>query len=104
MERLNDEGEWGVILVSIPPELETYRPELLRFFDAMIYKLRRNAHKGKWETLPMSVAIERLRNEGDELSLAIDQGSTMEIMMEAADLANMCLIIANIILEVRPDK
>lgn len=102
-EALDDKKEWAALLVHIPPELEGYKPELQRFFDAMVFKLRRNAHKGKWEEVPMDLAVHRLNNEIDELHIAIDQGSTMEILMESADVANMCLIVANITLEVRAD-
>lgn len=102
-ENLKDGAEWGVLPIRIPPELRGYEPEMQKFFDAMVFKLRRNAHKGKWETLPMALAMDRLNDENGELAAAVSNGSTMEILMEAADVANMALIVANISLEVREE-
>lgn len=100
-EVLNDQDAWTDLRIRVPPELSRYGPDLQRFFDAMIYKLRRNAHKGKWETVPMEKAIEMWKGECGELLKAVVGGSTSEILMESADVANMALIIANIAIEVR---
>lgn len=102
-EGLEDGAEWGSLSIRIPPELKGYGPEMAKFLDAMVFKLRRNAHKGKWETVPMALALERLDDEMGELRSAVVNGSTMEILMEAADVANMALIVANISLEVREE-
>ncbi len=101
-ENLTDAG-WVIIPVPVPPELVAIgcAPDLQRFFDAMIYKLRRNAHKGKWETLPLEKAFADLHAEVEELDKSIASGSTAEILMEAADVANEALIVANIALEAR---
>lgn len=103
MEDLSDE-EWTTLRIRIPPELSGYGPELRRFLDAMIYKLRRNAHKGKWEDVPLGRAFSLLEDEVTELHSVIDEGSTAEILMEAADVANMALITANIAMEARDEK
>lgn len=87
------------LTVVVPHELRNIVPDLQRFFDAMVYKLRRNAHKGRWEDMDLNDALPRLREEVDELQEAIAAGSTMEITMEAADVANFALIVANIALE-----
>lgn len=100
-EGLEDGAEWGTLSIRIPPELRGYEPEMAKFLDAMVFKLRRNAHKGKWERVPMVLALERLDDEMGELRSAVVNGSTMEILMEAADVANTALIVANISLEVR---
>lgn len=100
-ENLSDDVEWGSIIIRVPPELATYGPSLTRFFDAMVYKLRRNAHKGKWENVPLPAAMASLRRETEELQLAVENGNTMEALMEAADTANQALIVAEIALEVR---
>lgn len=100
-ERLEDHAEWSSITIKLPPELATYKPSLIRFFDAMVFKLRRNAHKGKWEDVPMARALGMLHKESEELQAAVDNGSTMEILMEGADVANQALIVAEIGLEVR---
>lgn len=101
-ERLEDKGEWGTLLIRLPPELADYRKEIQRFVDAMIYKLRRNAHKGKWEGLNLEEAIKRTFGEVHELDDAVKRGSTSEVLMEAADVANQALIVANIGLEMKP--
>jgi NTP pyrophosphatase (non-canonical NTP hydrolase) len=63
-------------------------------FDAMIYKLRKNAHKGKWEHGRTGEYMNRLREEVVELANAIEEGkNTVEIILEAADVANMALIL-----------
>lgn len=102
-EQLKDGTEWGVLPIRIPPELRGYEPEIAKFFDAMVFKLRRNAHKGKWETVPMPLAMDRLDDEMSELRAAVTNGSTIEVLLEAADVANMALIVANISLEVREE-
>lgn len=101
-ENLNND-EWEAITIKLPPELAAYRGSLTRFFDAMVYKLRRNAHKGKWEAVPLPRAMTALMSEARELEEALRHGSTMEILMEAADVANQALIVAEIGLEVRYD-
>jgi NTP pyrophosphatase (non-canonical NTP hydrolase) len=102
-ENLNDTSGWSKLEIYVPPELNAIGagPDLQRFFDAMIYKLRRNAHKGKWESVPIDAAFAALEGESDELRNAVVQGSTSEILMEAADVANQALIVASIALEAR---
>jgi len=101
-ENLSDAG-WVTLEVPVPPELVAIgvAPDLQRFFDAMIYKLRRNAHKGRWEEMDLAKAMEGLRRESLELEGAIPNGSTMEILMEAADAANQALIVAAVALEAK---
>lgn len=101
-ENLSDKG-WVTLQVAVPPELVSIgvAPDLQRFFDAMIYKLRRNAHKGRWETLPLAKAFSDLHGEVAELDAAIASGSTSETLMEAADVANEALIVAAIALEAK---
>lgn len=90
---------YNKLTVVVPHELTPIVPDLQRFFDAMVYKLRRNAHKGRWEDMNVSDALQRLREEVDELQEAVDAGSSMEITMESCDVANFALIVANIALE-----
>ena len=90
---------YNKLTVVVPHELTPIVPDLQRFFDAMVYKLRRNAHKGRWEDMSVSGALQRLREEVDELQEAVNAGSSMEITMESCDVANFALIVANIALE-----
>ena len=98
-EELNDTEKWTTITIGIPPELTGYEPDLKRFWDAMIFKLRRNDHKGKWDNIGLTKAQADLAKEGIELAIALDRGNTLEIWTEAADVANMALIVAAIALE-----
>lgn len=99
----NGKDGWGELKIAVPPELVKLgvMPSLQRFFDAMIYKLRRNAHKGRWETLPLEKAYADLGVEVSELEVALHSGSTSEILMEAADVANEALIVSEIAMEAR---
>lgn len=99
-EGLTDDG-WGVLRIAVPPELLKIGVEedLRRFFDAMIYKLRRNAHKGRWVTLSINGAFGDLEAEVKELGHALGTGSSAEIVFEAADVANEALIVAAIAIE-----
>lgn len=101
-EGLVEEGG-KTIEVFLPKELLDIGvgPDLQRFFDAMVYKLRRNAHKGHWDDLTLDQAYADLGGEVEELTAAIASGSTSEILMEAADVANEALIVANIALAAR---
>jgi len=62
-------------------------------FDAMIYKLRKNSHKGRWEHARTAEYMAKLREEVVELSNAVEERNTVEIVLEAADVANMALIL-----------
>lgn len=99
-----DRAEWEKIVIRVPPELRGYGPSLIRFFDAMIFKLRRNSHKGKWEAVPLDRAMDALAGEVDELREAVLNENTMEIVMEGADVANQALIVTEIALEARHVK
>lgn len=85
--------------IAVPDELADLRPDLQRFFDAMVYKLRRNKSKGRWEDLDLEKTVDLIREEVDELEDSISEGSSMEILMEAADVGNFAMITANIALE-----
>ena len=64
--------------------------------DAMRYKLKKNAHKGKWEDLDLEKALERLREEVTELEAAIAEGNEIEIVLEAADVSNFAMMVSSI--------
>ena len=84
--------------LHIPAELESAAPEIRRFFDAMLFKLRKNAHKGKWEGMHPDVARQMMSDELHELNKAFEENNSVEILLEAADVANFCLIVANIMI------
>lgn len=87
------------IVISLPPEVEPYEHDLRRFVDAMVYKLRVHAHKGKWEDYTAKDAYKMLGGEIAELGNAIRENNTVEILLESADVANYGLIISAIAIE-----
>lgn len=94
-EHLKDDG-WVTLAIAIPPELVAIgvADDVQRFVDFMVYKLRRNHHKGRFEGVPLEAAWADLQGEVAELEGAIKAGSTAEIWMESADIANQALIVA----------
>lgn len=84
--------------VTVPESLLEYEHDLHRFFDAMLYKLDQNAHKGKW-TYPLGEAMNKLDAEVAELKEALTGRNMIEIVLEGADVANMALIAANIAID-----
>lgn len=87
------------ISVRIPPEVVPYVNDLRRFIDAMVYKLKVHHKKGRWEDLPIDRAQGLLQDEVRELNEAIEGGNLIEVLTEAADVANFALIIASIATE-----
>lgn len=89
------------INVFMPKELQTIAPVIHRFFDACLYKLRKNAHKGSLEELDLEQSLKKLREETEELSKAIAEGNQIEVLLEAGDVANFAMILASIAIEGR---
>lgn len=85
-----------LVVVPLPRALEGYEPQLKAFFDAMVYKLARNAHKGKWEGATIRDMIQRGREELDELEEAVRGGNTLDIILESADAANFAMMAASV--------
>jgi NTP pyrophosphatase (non-canonical NTP hydrolase) len=85
--------------VSIPPEVEPYADDLRRFIDAMVYKLRVHHRKGRWDGKTVDEYMPLLHGEVTELHGAINMNNMLEIITEAADVANMALIISAIAIE-----
>jgi hypothetical protein len=90
------------VKIFIPPELSPMVKDLTRFWSAMVYKLRKNAHKGKWEDVDLTKGFSLLTGEVEELRLAIEEGSYAEVMLEGADAANMAMIITSVALNSLP--
>lgn len=84
--------------VTIPGEMAHLRNDIRRFVDAMVFKLEKNAHKGRWEDRSLQDNFALLLKEIDELKLEIG-GNTMKTVLEAADVANFAMIIASIAVE-----
>lgn len=85
-----------ILKLYLDPRIDDLTPRLKLFFEAMLYKLARNVHKGRWEDLNLQTSVARLKGETHELVAAIDSGNSVEILMEAADVANFAMIVADI--------
>jgi len=82
--------------IYIPEDIIHLENEIKTFVDAMIYKLNKNAHKGKWENLNLSQLRKLLQEEIDELDKAISDGNAVEILLELSDISNFAMMIANV--------
>jgi phosphoribosyl-ATP pyrophosphohydrolase len=66
--------------------------EYLRMLaEAQRYKLRLNAHKGFLGDMPLDVLLVKISEEIEELKDAVARGSKIEMLLEAADIANFVL-------------
>ena len=66
--------------------------EFLRLLvEAQRYKLRVNAKKGYLGDVPPTVLLAKLKEEIIELEDAAERGSKIEMILEAADIANFAL-------------
>jgi len=84
----------STIRVYIPPELEKNELAIKRFFDAMVYKLRKNSHKPSFEIADVQHCLSRIQGETKELSDAVAENNTVEVLLESADIANLAMIAA----------
>lgn len=82
------------------PEAEAplrWRPEVVAFADAMESKLRENDHKRPWYCLDMRTLSRRMTQEREELRRAVEAGDPAEVLREAADVANFCMMTADMV-------
>ena len=70
------------------------RRAVIAFAHAMEYKLGRNDHKGGWQDTPNIELYGMLEREVEELQEALNRGNYLEILLEAADVANFALMLA----------
>ncbi len=59
--------------------------------EAQRYKLRVNAHKGWIGAVPPNTLLKLLKKEVEELAEATSRTNTLEMILEAADVANFAL-------------
>lgn len=71
------------------------RQSVATFAQAMEEKLRENDHKGGWRACDMQYLSMRLTQEREELRRAVERGDSEEVLREAADVANFCMMIAD---------
>ena len=70
------------------------RQSVVTFAQAMEEKLQENDHKGGWHGCTMQYLSMRLTQEREELRKAVERGNPEEVLREAADVANFCMMIA----------
>lgn len=99
-EQLEPVGPTFTFVTKLDGNMAQYGPDIRRFVDAMIYKLERNAPKGRWEKYSLEDAFGLLQKEVEELRAEITGDKNMvRTMLEAADVANFALIVAAIVME-----
>lgn len=69
---------------------------LYRFIGDMSDKLEANSHKPGWASLTFQELLKRMKAEVNELERAISSGNMREVMLEAADVANFAMFIADV--------
>lgn len=89
------------ITIHIPENCEPYAADIKRFVDAMVYKLRKNAHKGRWEDLGTAEAYQLMCGEAEELRTEIERETpnAYDVTFECADVANFALMISSMVTE-----
>jgi len=92
------------LVLFFPPELEPMRLDVRRFIEAMLYKLRKNAKKGRWERVDINKAFDLMLGEVEELRSAVAENNSVEILLEGADCSNFAMIIASIAIEKGTDN
>lgn len=66
------------------------------FTTHMRYKLMLNRYKGGWEACTEEYLLKRLREEVEELQLALEQGASLdEIAGECADVGNFAMFVVD---------
>jgi len=84
--------------------MTTIRPEVQWFAEQMENKLKHHDAKGHWNDCDIDWLFTRVQDEIIELLEAIDlhkqgEGTSEEIIKEAADVANFVMMIADIVNE-----
>ncbi len=96
------EAEMRKELASLRAEVEwlrealDMRPEVLAFAWLMERELRANDHKPGWKQDDAQLLALRMLEEGQELLRAVYKSSRHKIGEEAADVANMAMMVADV--------
>lgn len=85
--------------------MRDYRNDIQWFTDAMVEKLEENDYKGGWEKCENSYLIKRLLDEVGELIECVlnEKATQCTIIPEAADVANIAMMLADKSVPVIPD-
>ena len=74
----------------------TLRPEVEAFARAMERKLRDNDHKPHWSECEQLYLRARLLEEVKELWHALENEAPENVLLEAADVANFAMMLADV--------
>ncbi len=85
---IDPHGDENYVWVFWPNELSNLRHTFRRFIEAMEYKLRKNSNKNSYEEVDLPELFELLRGEIIELEKAVQEGNSIETLLEASDSAN----------------
>lgn len=72
------------------------RPAVKQFAERMEIKLRARDYKGGWDGCTLERLLAQLEDEENELREAIEAGHEPEIIEEAVDVANLCMMLADV--------
>lgn len=67
------------------------------FREMMIRKFEKRAHRGNWKDDPFFIAWENLTGEIHELCDAVNRCEHFNVIDEAIDVANSCLILIDVL-------
>jgi hypothetical protein len=90
--------EWEITLANegCCDEPLLVRPEVLKFAEQMERKLRENDHKGGWRETDMLYLFGMLKEEVEELDIALEGTMIAEdVLKECADVANYAMMLAS---------
>lgn len=79
--------------IFLPESMEEHEGDIRFFVDSMLRKLAASAHKGWVSKHDVRKMAQLLDGEREELGYAINTESQFEAFMEAADVANMALLL-----------
>lgn len=76
-------------------EFVPVRDEAQWFAQQMERKLQANDHKEGWRRMTTAWLLKRLRQEVDEIEVALKAGKLDDIVSECADVGNFAMMIAD---------
>jgi NTP pyrophosphatase (non-canonical NTP hydrolase) len=83
--------------ITLFPGCDQYAADLKLFFDAMMFKLYKNRHKGHWNNkYSLDSAYRALEVELRELHDSLRTDNLFHLIEECADVANFALILASV--------
>lgn len=89
---------------NVVPSIGDTREEVSSFSYQMEMKLRKRDGYGGWKSLPLSYVREKLKNELNELLVALDYETAPEVMSECVDVANYAMFLWDIMRAEDPRK